>query len=293
MCGVDNLSGEQIILTLIERIGKTGELMDVAYAYDAAMARKCCSLAYLTPDIAIFHARMQHMKSLRIAFAANSSGFECCWLPDAPQRLKLLVLVLTPLDEPSGYLRTLSGLTRLCQKQDFLEHVCRLVDPQQFWEYVNETDEQLSDYVSAGDIMQTTFHSLRDTDALSAAIDAFCRLGVSELPVLDADGDLVGVVSDDELIRICLPDYITWMEDLSPILDFQPFAEILRQEEGMPVVEIMMLAERYATVEETAPAVQVAKLMMRRDVRQVWVLRDDRLVGVISIQDFIRKVLRA
>lgn len=61
----------------------------------------------------------------------------------------------------------------------------------------------------------------------------------------------------------------------------------------MPVVEIMMLAERYATVEETAPAVQVAKLMMRRDVRQVWVVRDDRLVGVISIQDFIRKVLRA
>lgn len=293
MCGVDNLTGEQIILTLIERIGKTGELMDVAYAYDAAMARKCCSLAYLTPDIAIFHARMQHMKSLRIAFATNASGFQCSWLPDAPQRLKLLVLVLTPLDEPSGYLRTLSALTRLCQKQGFLEYVCRLVDPQQFWEYVNEIDEELSDYVSAGDIMETTFHSLRNTDALSAAIDAFCRLGVSELPVVDADGDLVGVVSDDELIRICLPDYITWMEDLSPILDFQPFAEILRQEADMPVVEIMMLAERYATVEETAPAVQVAKLMMRRDVRRVWVLRDDRLVGVISIQDFIRKVVRA
>lgn len=52
MCGVDNLTGEQIILTLIEHIGKTGVLMDVAYAYNEAMARKYCSLAYLTPNIA-------------------------------------------------------------------------------------------------------------------------------------------------------------------------------------------------------------------------------------------------
>jgi CBS domain-containing protein len=33
--------------------------------------------------------------------------------------------------------------------------------------------------------------------------------------------------------------------------------------------------------------------MMRRDVRQVLVVRDKKLMGIISIQDFIHKVLRA
>jgi CBS domain-containing protein len=41
------------------------------------------------------------------------------------------------------------------------------------------------------------------------------------------------------------------------------------------------------------PAVQVAKIMMRNDVKQVLVTRGSRLVGLISLSDFIRKVLRA
>jgi CBS domain-containing protein len=121
----------------------------------------------------------------------------------------------------------------------------------------------------------------------------FCEEGVSELPVVDADGDLVGIVSEDELIRLCLPEYITWMEDLSPILNFEPFAEILRREAHMPVMEIMVFADRYATVDEETPAIQVAKVMMRRDVQRVLVVREKKLMGIISIQDFIHKVLRA
>jgi CBS domain-containing protein len=46
-------------------------------------------------------------------------------------------------------------------------------------------------------------------------------------------------------------------------------------------------------VSEESPAIQVAKVMMRRDVRQVYVVKEKHLVGVITIQDFIHKVLRA
>ena len=61
----------------------------------------------------------------------------------------------------------------------------------------------------------------------------------------------------------------------------------------MPVVEIQLLADRYATVDEETPAIQVAKVMMRRDVRQVLVVRGNKLMGIISVQDFIQKILRA
>jgi CBS domain-containing protein len=83
------------------------------------------------------------------------------------------------------------------------------------------------------------------------------------------------------------------MEDLTPVLNFEPFAEILRHEAKVPLVEIMLFQDRYATVDVKSPAIQVAKVMMRRDVRQVYVVRDKRLLGVITIQDFIHKVLRA
>nr|MBS0019681.1 CBS domain-containing protein [Gammaproteobacteria bacterium] len=163
----------------------------------------------------------------------------------------------------------------------------------QAWKWFDAAGQHLPDYVIARDIMCANYPRLRDIDTLSDAIDAFCRFGVSELPGVDEDGDLVGVVSEDELIRLGLPEYITWMEDLSPILNFQPFAEILRREANVPVIEIMAFADRYATINETSPAIQVAKVMIRRDVRQAYVVRDKQLAGVISIQDFIQKVLRA
>ena len=54
--------------------------------------------------------------------------------------------------------------------------------------------------------MRRGFPRLQETDTLSNAIEGFCRLGVSELPVVDADGDLVGMVTQDELVHICLSD---------------------------------------------------------------------------------------
>ena len=58
-------------------------------------------------------------------------------------------------------------------------------------------------------------------------------------------------------------------------------------------MEIMKFADHYATVEESTPAVQVARVMMRSDVRQVFVVKNKKLLGIISIQDLIQKVLRA
>jgi CBS domain-containing protein len=208
-------------------------------------------------------------------------------------RIHLLAVILAPLDDPAGYLLGVAALRRVCHRDGFLKRLTALQDPAHVWQCFADVGERLSAYVAARDIMRTDFPRLRDTDTLSDAIDSFCTEGVSELPVLDADGDLIGLVTEDELIRVCLPDYITWMDDLSPILNFEPFAEILRRESRMPVVEIMVFAERYATVDEDTPAIQVAKVMMRRNVRQVYVVHDKRLLGVITLQDFIHKVLRA
>jgi len=288
--GVDE---EGVIHKLIELIGKTGKLGDIEEAFSVIIDRKCCSLSYLQPEIAVFHARVPGMKSLRLALAIDPNGIECCWTTGENATVKLVFLILTTLEEPGEYMRTVTALSSVCQSKGFPERLYAMEDPDKVWAYFDKLDIELPDYVTAGDIMRTTFHSLRDKDSLREAIDAFCRYDTVELPILDADGDLVGVVSEDELIRICLPEYITWMEDLSPILDFQPFAEILLRERDMPVVEIQLLADRYATVDEATPAIQVARVMMRRDVRQVLVVRGNKLMGVISVQDFIQKILRA
>ena len=299
-CHLDNMSCHEIFKHLIELLGEVNHGLDVDRVYQQILGRDSCGITLASPQVAVVHVRVEGLEQLRIAIATSRQGLRCaaaleggeCAAAEV-QTANLIVLILAPVGDPAGYLRALAALSKTCRRKGFVEKLVSLEQPERVWQAFQQTNEHLPAYVKAAYIMRTDFPRLHNTDTLSDAIDTFCLLGVNELPVVDADGDLVGIVTQDELIRICLPEYITWMEDLSPILNFQPFAEILRRESSLPVLEILLFSDRYATVEEENPAIQVAKVMMRRDVRQVYVLRERRLVGVISIQDFIYKVLRA
>jgi len=300
LCGLEGVSAEEAIHLLINLIAAGEKAVAPEVVFRLVHERDRCGITLLHAETAVVHARVEGLQQLRLAMATSREGFACtagqsgfeCTGPE-PASVKLLVLMLAPIDDPAGHLRALAALVAICQSQGFVERLSSLQDPVLVWESFEKAGQRLPEYVAARDLMRPDFPRLRDTATLRHAIDVLCREGVSELPVVDADGDLVGVVSEDELIRVCLPEYITWMDDLSPILNFEPFAEVLRREAHVPVLEIMMFAERYATVDEETPAIQVAKVMMRRDVRQVLVVRDKRLVGIVSIQDFIHKVLRA
>ncbi|MFW5808155.1 MAG: CBS domain-containing protein, partial [Spirochaetota bacterium] len=116
------------------------------------------------------------------------------------------------------------------------------------------------------------------------------RENMNEIPVVDADGDLVGVVTAYELLHVCLPDYILWMDDLSPILNFEPFSHILQNESSTWLAEIM--SQEYAVVNEKDPAITVAQEITKHRSNQAFVLRDKKLVGVITLHNFLNKILR-
>lgn len=292
VCGLEGVSCNEAVRRLVELAAPCGGLSDIGEIYRLVLEREGLGCTMLAPGLVVPHARVEDLQHICVAVATSRTGVAFCGPERPPARL--MVLILTPAGDPGGYLQAVAALGRACQQQpDIVDRLAGLSDPAEVWNSFDQNGGRLSSYVSARDMMNPNYPRLRDTDPLSKAIDEFCRLGISEIPVIDADGDLVGVVTEEELLRVCLPEYITWMDDLSPILHFEPFAQVLKTEGEAPVIEIMVLSDRYATVAEDAPAVQVAKEMMRHEVRQILVVRGRRLMGVITMQDFINKVMRA
>ncbi len=299
-CHLEQATCQEASHQLLELIAGSDDPLDVAQTYQLLLRREQCGITQILPEVAVIHARVKAVQRLRIALGTSRGGLGCAGAKGpvscpvrAPSAIRLIALILAPVDDPGGYLRASAALAEVCRHEGFLARLLSSKDSACAWKCFDAAGQRLPEYVTAHDVMYAGYPRLRNTDSLSDAIDAFCCFGVSELPVVDEDGDLLGVVSEDELIKMGLPEYITWMEDLSPILNFQPFAEILRREAKMPVLEIMALADRYATLDERSPAVQIPKIMIRRNVRQVYVINKKKLAGVVSIQDFIQKVLRA
>jgi nitrogen PTS system EIIA component len=288
ICQTNTTERDEIIRQLLEQLALNRGIGNVNKAFKAVIQREEVDPTVLSSCLALPHARLDSISALTVAIATSKQGidFHCA----SQQKIHVVVLVLVPKDQPSLYLQALSSLARICQNEGVFSEIAKLQTGEEVWRFFDRGGLVLPDHVCAHDIMSSEIIKLKDNDTLARAIDLFIEHDLIDLPVVDKDDDLVGVVAAKELLRVCLPDYILWMDDLSPILHFEPFANVLANEGITWLAEIM--SQNYATVGEDAPAIQVAQEMTKKNTQQVYVLNDKKLVGVVTLPHFLNKVLR-
>lgn len=137
--------------------------------------------------------------------------------------------------------------------------------------------------------MTTHVVTLLETDTLLQAIEKFATTRLSELVVIDKAGDLRGIIALSDLLRFSLPEHLLWMEDLSPIYRFQPFAEMLKSSVDTRIADVMR--EEFLTVDREVPAIQLAKLFLVHKTRMLVITGEEgKLVGVVELKDFCAKL---
>lgn len=105
---------------------------------------------------------------------------------------------------------------------------------------------------------------------------------ITALPVLDATGRMVGIVSEMDVLRDAFtPDPRATMRPAEPEPGPAP----------RTVAEVM--TERVLSVPENADVGQVAELMMSTGVKSVPVTRDGRLAGIVSRRDLLGVLARS
>ncbi|MDH7598391.1 MAG: PTS sugar transporter subunit IIA [Sedimentisphaerales bacterium] len=289
LCQATISDRDQLILEMLRLLAYQRGIGNVDEAYHAVLQRESEMPTIVAPGIAMPHARLEAIDRIVVAVATSKNGI--VYERSRPNELvKLIILTLAPKDAPGAYLQAIAAIAKICKDPDTAETVAALSTPQQVWNFFDEGGMRLPEYLRARDVMDPVEARLMENDTLQTAIDLFVEHKLNELPVVDKDGDLVGVVSTQELLGVCLPDYILWMEDLSPIMNFEPFAQILRKESQTWLTEIM--TDNYATVQVDEPAIQASKLITRQKASRVYVLQGKRLVGVISLERFLSKILR-
>jgi len=109
---------------------------------------------------------------------------------------------------------------------------------------------------------------------------------VSGLPVVDDSGTLVGLVTEGDLMRrfeLGLPDTPShpWIGAVSPEGTARDFVK----RRSWRVADVM--AAPVVTVTETTTIAEAAKLLDTRGIKRLPVLRDGRLVGILSRADLL------
>ncbi len=109
--------------------------------------------------------------------------------------------------------------------------------------------------------------------------------GHGVLPVVDAQGRLVGVLKKISIVRRCLPAYLEQVGDLLRSGVFAPFRDKVDEVGGLLVRELM--TPDPPTAAEDTPLAQVAATMIMEEERQVFILREGELIGLVGMQDIV------
>lgn len=283
---VEETSRDGALAQLVHRLAETKSGFDEAYAIRALKEREAVLPTVIAPGVALPHARLDDMDRPLVAIATARRGIV---FDEDKDPVNLILLVLTPKNDPSAYLQILSLLSSILKDVD----VPVFVQGASVDDVYNlfKAQDLTVDYLTAADVMNTEPVTLLESDTLGTAISTLCSRRVLDIPVVDEEGDLRGMIGMEDLLRQSLPQHLLWMEDLTPILRFEPFAEMMKKDQETKLADFM--SEEFVSVPPDTPAVQLAKVFLMSQARQIQVLDGRRLVGVVNLAGFSTKLFWA
>ncbi|MEX2310599.1 MAG: CBS domain-containing protein [Pirellulales bacterium] len=123
--------------------------------------------------------------------------------------------------------------------------------------------------LTAGEIMTPDMITVRPDVSIEDAIELLLRERISGLPVIDGDGQLVGVITEFAMLAVAYD----------------------RRVKNHTVNQHM--TRELITVDVDDPVSRVADLCIVHRVRRVPVMQNGRLVGVIARRDVLRALVES
>ena len=128
------------------------------------------------------------------------------------------------------------------------------------------------------DIMTAPVVAIGNTDNLKVVEEVMEWKHIRHLPVINDDGELVGLLTHRDLLRVCVSS----------------IADISRKEQdallrGIPAEQIMTSGVLTVTPDSDVRA--AAELMLERKIGCLPVVEGRKLVGILTEADFVRYLL--
>jgi CBS domain-containing protein len=148
--------------------------------------------------------------------------------------------------------------------------------------------------VYAESIMTRTVVTAEPDDTVSAIAALFSKHGISGVPVCDKNGTLLGIISEGDLMRPfgeankLRRDW--WLGLLADGEELAPeFVDYLRQDRRRAAD---LMTKEVVTATEDTPVDRIADILQSHRVKRVPIVKDGKVVGVVSRADVIRAMAR-
>lgn len=144
---------------------------------------------------------------------------------------------------------------------------------------------------TVGEVMTPTPITVKPETPLKSAIALLAENKISGLPVIDDNGEILGVLSETDLMwqetGVEPPPYIMILDSIIYLQNPGRYEKEIHKALGQTVAEVM--TDKPITIKSTKPVKEAAQLLHQKQIRRLPVVDDNnRVVGIITQGDIIR-----
>lgn len=146
----------------------------------------------------------------------------------------------------------------------------------------------------AADIMTFPVISVNRQAGMQDIARLMMENDISAVPVLEADGTLAGIVSDEDIIKP-FRDTACQQRDWWPtmLMGEALLKELLDHAQTNPRTAQDIMVRPAVTASEWTSMAQIAELMVSKHVRRIPIVSNGKMVGIVSRRDLVRAITRA
>ncbi|MGH7474650.1 MAG: CBS domain-containing protein [Longimicrobiales bacterium] len=230
-------------------------------------------------DVVLPHFRTNAVSELVVALGVSPQPIDA-FRSGVDTGPRVVALVLAPQDTATLYLQTLSTLARFFRDDERRRRVLEAREPGDVVAAAEEADLRIQPRLTVRDIMVPVAARVTPDTSIREAIDLMVRYRMMVLPVVGENHEVLGTVTERDILRHLLPQMPRAGADADP--GDQPALEDLHVRDVM--------SRSVLCISEDSSLEEVASMLSNKDVSQLPVVHEGGLTGMLSRGDVIRKL---
>ena len=195
-------------------------------------------------------------------------------------RPRIVVLILAPPEAATLYLQTVSALARMFRRDGVVDRMAHAHSAEEVLALPELQALRIQPRLTVRDIMSHRVDSVPPDASVRAAVDLMVRHRVRALPVVGEKREVLGIISEWDIMRALLPQV--------------PRAggeEAQTDDSELQTIKVRDIMSRSVLcISEDMGVDEVANTMINKDVEQFPVVNEGKLTGFLTRGDIIRKL---
>ena len=281
------LSKEQVYHDLVNRICRNHHLPVCGKPLlDLIMLRDSEAPTAYNTGIAIPHIRMEGFEDTVVAMAFLQN-------PLTINEIKVhwVVLIITDKSSSKIYLNMVAALLKLSRDEQAMNRLNAASDGHSIHHHLKEMNVEIKKEIFISDIMITDPVAAKPDATLYELNNLMKQHNIAGMPVVDDHNNYLGEINILNVMKVGIPEYMMMLENLNFLISFEPLENLFDRQDEIMVKEIMETDCLYLAPE--ASIIEAVFEMITHNRRYMSVVKDKKLVGLVSAMDILRKVITA